>query len=94
MDEQQRPTNDTLRVQLVELNNRGRQYGGQIWQVPFAYVGIVGVVLARTSVGSANCVNGCAARKRAHHERRCDEPRPSGRHGGRELAWRPARPTC
>lgn len=43
------PDPDTLRAQLVELNNRGRQYGGQIWQVPFAYVGIVGVVLTQVA---------------------------------------------
>ncbi|MGI0025455.1 MAG: hypothetical protein ACREA4_09985, partial [Nitrososphaera sp.] len=49
MDEEQQPSVDTLRAQLVELNNRGRQYGGQIWQVPFAYVGIVGVVLAQVA---------------------------------------------
>lgn len=42
MDKQQQPSDDTLRAQLVEQNNRGQQYGGQIWQVPFAYVGIVG----------------------------------------------------
>jgi len=40
---------DTLRVQLAELNNRGRQYGAQSWQVPFAYVGILGVVLAQVA---------------------------------------------
>ena len=38
---------ESLRVQLTELNNRSRAYTAQIWQVPFAYVGIVGVVLAQ-----------------------------------------------
>ena len=49
VEQQREPDPDTLRAQLVELNNRGRQYGAQIWQVPFAYVGIVGVVLAQVA---------------------------------------------
>jgi len=37
---------ESLRVQLVELNNRGRWYSSQLWQVPFAYLALVGFVLA------------------------------------------------
>ncbi len=38
---------EALSVQLAELNARSRAYTSQIWQVPFAYVGIVGVVLGQ-----------------------------------------------
>src|SRR5688572_3280212 len=41
-------TNDgALPAQLTELNERGRQYGAQLWQIPFAYVGIVGAVMSQ-----------------------------------------------
>jgi hypothetical protein len=36
---------EALRVQLTELNNRGRWYSSQLWQVPFAYLALVGVAL-------------------------------------------------
>ena len=41
--------NNALLVQLAELNNRSRWYSSQLWQVPFAYLGIAGVVLAQLS---------------------------------------------
>ena len=56
MSNQTQPCADTLKVQLAELNNRGRQYAGQIWQVPFAYVGIVGVVLAQVADKSGQVI--------------------------------------
>ena|SRR5438309_393361 len=42
-----------LRVQLGELNERARAYTAQTWQVPFAYLGIVGVVLGQLGNKSA-----------------------------------------
>jgi hypothetical protein len=36
---------DSWRVQLVELNSRSRWYATQLWQVPFAYLGVTGVVI-------------------------------------------------
>ena len=37
---------ESLIAQLAELNSRSRWYSSQLWQVPFAYLGITGVVLA------------------------------------------------
>lgn len=36
---------ESLRAQLRELNERSRRYSGQLWQVPFAFLGIVGLVI-------------------------------------------------
>jgi hypothetical protein len=32
---------------LAELNTRSRAYTARLWQVPFAYIGILGLVLAQ-----------------------------------------------
>ncbi len=40
---------ESLRVQLAELNTRARTYTSRMWQVPFAYVGIIGVVFAEVA---------------------------------------------
>jgi len=40
-----KPTPETLHVQLTELNNRSRWYCSQLWQIPFAYVGICGITI-------------------------------------------------
>ena len=40
---------ESLRTQLSELNTRSRAYTAQLWQVPFAYIGILGVVLAQVA---------------------------------------------
>jgi hypothetical protein len=37
---------ETLRAQLAELNQRSHWYSAQLWQLPFAYLGITGVALA------------------------------------------------
>ena len=39
-----------LLIQLTELNNRSRWYSSQLWQIPFAYIGITGVSLASLAV--------------------------------------------
>jgi Flp pilus assembly protein TadB len=44
-------SNESLRVQLAELNNRSRFYSGQIWQLPLAYLVAVGLVLAQLKDG-------------------------------------------
>ena len=44
-----RPDPASLRAQLTELNIRSRTYTTQIWQVPFAYLGILGVVVAQAA---------------------------------------------
>jgi hypothetical protein len=36
---------DALKEQLQELNNRSRWYSGQLWHIPFAYVGLVAVAI-------------------------------------------------
>jgi hypothetical protein len=36
---------ESLRVQLAELNARARAYTTQLWQVPFAYMGILYVAI-------------------------------------------------
>ena len=45
-DNKANPETETLRVQLVELNNRARWYSSQLWQLPFAFLGITGVSIA------------------------------------------------
>jgi len=40
--------NKTLLSVLSELNNRSRWYSSQIWQIPFAYLGITGVLATLT----------------------------------------------
>jgi hypothetical protein len=40
------PTKDSLLIQLAELNKRSRMYATRFWQLPFAYLGLVGVALA------------------------------------------------
>jgi hypothetical protein len=40
---------ESLRIQLSELNQRSRMYATQMWQVPFAYLGVVGIMLALTN---------------------------------------------
>lgn len=37
---------DTLEVQLEILNERSRWYSSELWQIPFAYLGITGVLIA------------------------------------------------
>jgi hypothetical protein len=39
------PSDETLRLQLTELNIRSRWYVAQLWQMPFAYIGIAGVTI-------------------------------------------------
>ncbi|MBU4480558.1 hypothetical protein KKG48_03925 [Patescibacteria group bacterium] len=46
-NEMEKPKVESLIAQLAELNSRSRWYSSQLWQVPFAYLGIAGVVLAR-----------------------------------------------
>ena len=38
---------ESLRVQLAELNARSRAYTTQLWQVPFAYIGILSVAIGQ-----------------------------------------------
>ena len=35
--------------QLTELNARGRWYSTQLWQVPFAYLGLTGLTIANAA---------------------------------------------
>lgn len=44
--EKAEPEHDSLLAQFVELNSRSRWYSSQLWQVPFAYLGITGVTTA------------------------------------------------
>ena len=48
------PCVEALRTQLTELNVRSRTYTTQIWQVPFAYIGILGVVVAQMADRAKN----------------------------------------
>ena len=43
------PEPESLRTELTELNVRARTYTSQIWQVPFAYLGILGVVVVQAA---------------------------------------------
>lgn len=49
MNGQASPETESLRTQLAELNVRARAYTSQLWQIPFAYIGIVGVALAQVA---------------------------------------------
>lgn len=41
---------ETLRLQLKELNIRSRWYTSQIWYVPFAFLGLMVVLLSKMSI--------------------------------------------
>ena len=41
------PESESLLCQLTELNNRSRWYSSELWQIPFAYLGVTGVVIAQ-----------------------------------------------
>ena len=45
-NEMEKAEGESLRAQLAELNFRSRWYSSQLWQIPFAYLGITCVVLA------------------------------------------------
>jgi hypothetical protein len=36
-------------VQLTELNNRSRWYSSELWQVPFAYLGLTGLIIGQVA---------------------------------------------
>ncbi|OUR74235.1 hypothetical protein A9Q78_01120 [Methylophaga sp. 41_12_T18] len=36
---------ESLRIQLTELNNRSRWYSSQLWQIPFAFISLVGLLI-------------------------------------------------
>ena len=38
---------ESLRVQLAELNKRGRWYSSELWHVPFAYLTLSGILIAQ-----------------------------------------------
>ncbi len=43
----EKPSREALQVQLVQLNERARHYGSRVWQLPFAYIGVVLLVAAQ-----------------------------------------------
>jgi hypothetical protein len=45
--DQEKQRLETLRTQLKELNTRSRWYTTQLWQVPIAFIGIVGITVSR-----------------------------------------------
>ena len=45
--ENKKSHDESLRVQLQQLNERARKYAGEFWQVPFAYLAIVAVTLSK-----------------------------------------------
>ncbi len=40
-----KPESDSLRAKLREANERSRRYSSRLWQIPLAFIGIVGVVV-------------------------------------------------
>ena len=38
---------NTLRQQLQVLNERSRWYSAELWQIPFAYLGLTALVIAQ-----------------------------------------------
>ena len=49
MSDSKEPLDDAKIAQFTELNNRGRWYSSQLWQVPFAYLGITAVAVAQAA---------------------------------------------
>ena len=49
MSETAMPDPESLRAQLTELNIRSRTYTTQIWQVPFAYLGILSIAVVQAA---------------------------------------------
>jgi hypothetical protein len=47
------PDKDSLQRQLTELNIRARWYSSQLWQVPFAYLGLTGLAVSN-AVGKSS----------------------------------------
>lgn len=45
-DQKPKPEPESQRQQLTELNNRSRWYASQLWQIPFAYLGLTGLTIA------------------------------------------------
>lgn len=45
--------NENRRTQLSELNSRARTYASQLWQVPFGYLALVGVLLTQLNSQSS-----------------------------------------
>lgn len=43
-----KPTDEDLRTQLTELNNRARAYASQLRQVPFAYLALAAILLTQS----------------------------------------------
>lgn len=41
-----KPDIPTLRAQLAELNSRSRWYSTRLWQIPFAYIGLSGIIIS------------------------------------------------
>lgn len=50
--EKWRPDDDDLRAQLRELNARSSRYSTQLWQIPFAYLGVTAVGFAKIESAS------------------------------------------
>lgn len=48
--------NDALRIQLSEANQRSRMYAQRFWQLPFAYISVVGIALAGTGKGDPKII--------------------------------------
>jgi len=46
-NETKKPEKESLRVQLTELNNRSRWYSKELWQIPFAYLGLTGLIIVQ-----------------------------------------------
>lgn len=43
----EKPETESLQVQLTELNNRSRWYSAELWQIPFAYLGLTGLIIVQ-----------------------------------------------
>ena len=47
---------ESLQAQLAELNERSRMYTTQIWQLPLAYIGIVGLGVGQFDVSGGETI--------------------------------------
>src|SRR5262249_18392657 len=54
--ENPRPESESLRVQLQQVNERSRRYSSQLWQIPFAFIGVAVLIIGNISNRSLNQV--------------------------------------
>ncbi len=50
----EKPTEESMRIQLVEVHGRAKMHASRLWQLPFSYIGIVGLSFSLINKNSQN----------------------------------------